>query len=176
MLYQDLVDRISQVTLTLIERGDHGEAGETAFEFRCRKMLPDGVRPGRVLRLGEKDYEIKSVDVDARILTLDTALELKGPVAWEIYNPSVSEEDVRRVLLAFPDIIMECEEGEQVKTYLGTFRMTRRKRKRVKDPQGRWAFSEEKLVARIRPGKRLQKPVAEPANEAFPENNSDPQG
>ena len=73
----------------------------------------------------------------------------------------VSEEDVRKVLQAFPDVIMECEEGEQVKTYLGVFRIVRRKKKRVKDPQGRWTFSPERLHARIRPGKRLQREVPE---------------
>jgi len=75
----------------------------------------------------------------------------------------VPENEVRGVLAAFPDVIMECEEGEQVKTYLGVFRIVRRHRKRVKDPQGRWTYSKERLHARIRPGKRLQKDLeAEP--------------
>jgi nucleoid DNA-binding protein len=174
MLYQELVARIAEVTRTQIECGDHGEVGETSFEFRCRKVLSEATQPELVLHLDEKDYKIIAVDHDAGTVTLETPLELVGPSAWEIYNPSVSEEAVRRVLLAFPDIVMECEEGEQVKTYLGTFRMKRRKRKRVKDPQGRWTYSEEKLVARIRPGKRLQKSVEGAPSGASQESDSDP--
>jgi hypothetical protein len=82
-------------------------------------------------------------------------------VEWELYDMGVTEESVRKVLLSFPDVLMELEEGEQVKTYLGVIKMVRRKRKRVKDPQGRWTHSPERIQARLRPGKRLQRFVQE---------------
>lgn len=69
----------------------------------------------------------------------------------------VSAEDVRAVLYAFPDVVMECDEDEQVKTYLGIFRVVRRKRKRVRLPSGKWTYAPERLHARLRPGKRLQR-------------------
>ena len=77
----------------------------------------------------------------------------------------ISEDDVRQVLQALPDVIMECVEGEHVKTHLGVFRIVRRKQKRVKDPQGRWTHSPERLEARVRPGKRLQRVVDPDASE-----------
>jgi len=91
----------------------------------------------------------------------------------------VSEDDVRGVLQALPDAIMECAEGEHVKTSLGVFRIVRRKRKRVKDPQGHWTHSPERLEARVRPGKRLQKVVDPEASEPSqapddPEADEDP--
>jgi len=85
----------------------------------------------------------------------------------------VPEEEVRRVLSAFPDVIMEGEEGEQTKTPLGTFRLVRRKRKRVKDPQGRWTCSKERLDARIRPGKRLQRGPDEEPKKSEPFEDPD---
>lgn len=92
----------------------------------------------------------------------------------------ISEDDVRQVLQALPDVIMECAEGEHVKTHLGVFRIVRRKRKRVKDPQGRWTHSPERLEARVRPGKRLQQVLDPDApSEPFqasddPEESEDP--
>ena len=86
----------------------------------------------------------------------------------------VSEDSVRRVLQALPDVIMECVEDEHVKTPLGVFRVVRRKRKRVKDPQGRWTFSPERLEARVRPGKRMQKVTDPDASEPSPAEDEDP--
>lgn len=74
----------------------------------------------------------------------------------------VSDADVRKVLGALPDVVMTCEEGEQVRTPLGAFRIVRRRLKRVRSPGGDWAHAPERLQARIRPGKRLQREVSEP--------------
>lgn len=68
----------------------------------------------------------------------------------------LQEEDVRKVLTAFPEVVMECEEGEQVKTPLGAFKIIRRKRKKVRAPSGEWSFAPERLQARMRPGINLQ--------------------
>lgn len=92
----------------------------------------------------------------------------------------VNPEEVRAVLYAFPDVIMECEEDEQVKTYLGIFRVVRRKRKRVRLPSGEWTFARERLHARLRPGKRLQRDLeddaSEPPTAPAPSSSSDETG
>jgi nucleoid DNA-binding protein len=79
----------------------------------------------------------------------------------------VSAEDVRAVLYAFPDVVMECAENEQVKTYLGIFRVVRRAKKPVKLPTGEWTSAPERLHARLRPGKRLQR-IPEPGPSELP--------
>jgi nucleoid DNA-binding protein len=91
----------------------------------------------------------------------------------------VNVEDVRAVLFAFPGIVMECAEDEQVKTYLGTFRVVRRTKKRVRLPSGEWTYAPERLHARLRPGKLLQclldeEPSGLPIEPAFsPEDELD---
>jgi nucleoid DNA-binding protein len=165
MRYRELVARISEVTRTLIDRGSRGEFEPDSTKFRTRTALPDSVKSGLVLEIqdgnGAGHYTISEVNHEAGLLTLegDNFTLEDNSVAWVIYEPGVSDSDVRKVLRMFPEVIMECAEGEQVRTYLGTFRLTRRKRKRVKDPQGRWTHSEERIEARIRPGKRLQRDV-----------------
>lgn len=77
----------------------------------------------------------------------------------------VAPEEVRAVLRAFPDVIMECFEGEQVKTHLGIFRIVRRKEKRVRLPTGEWTTAEERVQARLRPGKRLQRQPTKPSED-----------
>lgn len=176
MLYRELVARISEVTRTLIDEGTNGKFDSGSARFHLDKVPNDQIVPGMHLivegpYLSER-YVVRDVDRDRGTLVVDREFLRSDVASWKIYEPGVSEEDVRRVLLAFPDVIMECDEGEQVKTYLGTFRMTRRKRKRVKDPQGRWTYSEERLVARIRPGKRLQKDV--PSGPSNPTPKPDP--
>ena len=173
MLYRELVTRISEVTRSLVDRGNTGEHLVGSNQFRTRVRVSEEIKPGFLLCLGDSEstvtYEIVSVDPNIGLMTLNK--EFKHSAAnlpWRVYTAGVPEDDVRAVLQAFPDVIMECEEGDYVKTYLGTFRITRRKRKRVKDPQGRWTFSEEKIVARIRPGKRLQRDLngaSQPSSE-----------
>lgn len=162
MKYREFVARIAKTTRSLIKKGEHGEFDPNTSEFRTQEAFSPDIQVGHLLVLPntEETYKIKAVHHDRGSFVVDRLFNARRRlVSWEIYTPGVSEEDVRKVLLAFPDVIMECEEGEQVRTYLGTFRMTRRKRKRVKDPKGNWTFSEEKFVARIRPGKRLQREI-----------------
>jgi nucleoid DNA-binding protein len=84
----------------------------------------------------------------------------------------LSEEDVRKVLSSLPDVVMECAEGEQVKTPLGAFKIIRRRRKRVRAPSGDWVFAPERLQARVRPGKKLQRDV-EPSANGHPNRDLD---
>lgn len=172
MKYRELVARISEVTRTLAAGGSDGEFDPNSSKFRTHQELPDSVRQGAFLVIKNGPLSGQHAILDAnpafgvvRIAPTKAQFALSH-LEWEIYLAGVSEEDVREVLSAFPDVIMECEEGEQVRTYLGTFRLTRRKRKRVKDPQGRWTFSEEKIVARIRPGKRLQREIEKRPSES----------
>jgi nucleoid DNA-binding protein len=71
----------------------------------------------------------------------------------------LSEEDIRKVLSSLPNVVMECGEGEQVQTPLGAFKIVRRRRKRIRGLNGDWVFAPERLQARIRPGKKLQRDV-----------------
>ena len=165
MRYQELVARISEVTRTLVDRGGRGEFEPDSTKFRTGSALLLTVKSGHVLEILEGSavghYVISEANLGAGVLTLeaDDFTDHESELSWVIYEPGVSSKDVRKVLRMFPEVIMECEEGEQVRTYLGTFRLTRRKHKRVKDPQGRWTHSEERIEARIRPGKRLQRDV-----------------
>ena len=59
----------------------------------------------------------------------------------------VAEEDVRRVLAIFPDVLMEAEEGEQTRTPLGVFSIIRRKQKAVRTPDGIWSAAPERIQA-----------------------------
>jgi len=167
MRYRELVARISEVTRTLVVQGKGGALGVHPTVFRTGRLLPASVRPGLTLEILKTDAEsthiIAEVDHAAGVVTLKSTGFLVSirDTPWMIYEPGVSEQDIRKVLFAFPNVIMEGQEGDQIRTYLGTFRITRRKRKRVKDPQGRWTYSEPRIVARIRPGKRLQKDVDE---------------
>jgi nucleoid DNA-binding protein len=160
MLYAKLVARIAEVTRTLVERGSKGNFEKNSRKFCVGGQLPASVKTGFFLKILEGDaagvYEVKNVGVD--YLGVENRFRFESDeVPWELYDAGVSDEHVRKVLFKLPDVIMECEEGEQVKTYLGVFRIVRRKEKRVKDPQGRWTVSKERLHARIRPGKRLQR-------------------
>lgn len=187
MKYRELVARIAEVTRTLVAVGGNGEFDPDSCKFRTPGSLPESVKSGFLLRIKDGPMTGLYTITDATPalgtirLATDAFMAQTGPMGWEIYDPGVSEEDVRRVLTAFPDVIMECKEGDYVRTTLGMFRLTRRKRKRVKDPQGKWTFSEEKIVARIRPGKRLQREISGPSGpsilpppEADPDSDEDP--
>jgi hypothetical protein len=161
MLYAKLVARISEDTRTSKVRGSGGSFDQNSTIFRVPESVElDGLGELKWLKIPEGDAQgtYPVMDVVGHDVLLDRPFMSCGEdVRWELLSDGVSEEDVRKVLYHFPDVIMECEEGEQVKTYLGVIKMVRRKRKRVKDPQGRWTFSPERLQARLRPGKRLQK-------------------
>lgn len=164
MRYRELVARITEVTRTLVSHGGYGKF-EQDFTFNTGAPFPANLPDGLTLEIAEGaakgEYPVSEVDPERNTLVLAQGPSIQGAhLKWKLYSPGVPEKDIRRVLLAFPQVIMECKEGEQVRTDLGTFRMTRRKRRRVKI-QGRWGISEERLIARIRPGKRLQREVEE---------------
>jgi nucleoid DNA-binding protein len=86
-----------------------------------------------------------------------------------------SDVDIRKVLSALPEAVMECSEGEQVRTPLGTFKIVRRRFKRVRSPTGEWTSAPERVQARIRPGRRLQRGASnERPRTSPPEDDSDP--
>lgn len=72
----------------------------------------------------------------------------------------VAPDIVKNVFQAAPAALLELQEDEWVKTPLGVFRMTRRKPRRVVLPgTDEDARVEEKLVVKLKPGKRLQRAV-----------------
>lgn len=164
MLYAKLVARISEVTRTLVARGSGGKFDQNSTIFHAGIDVPES--RGGWLRVlsgeGAGTYRVFRSS-STEILTDDPFPATDDDVSWELYDAGVPEEAVRDVLQALPDVIMECEEGEQVKTHMGVIKIVRRKRKRVKDPSGQWTYSPERLQARLRPGKRLQKMLEEPS-------------
>lgn len=81
----------------------------------------------------------------------------------------VDEEDVRRVLRTFPNVLMEGEEGEQSRTPLGVFTIVRRREKKVCTPDGIWSAAPERIQAKLKPGKRLQRLVDESSESSSSE-------
>lgn len=169
MLYAKLVARIAEVSRALVARGRSGTFTQNSTIFLAEAVVPypqdaqgawlkimTGTSRGvyRVLRISGNELHVD-----------DPFLSTEQDVGWELYDEGVDEDSVRKVLRYFPEVVMECDEGEQVKTHLGVIKIVRRKRKRVKDPQGRWTFSPERLQARLRPGKQLQKLVEDDASE-----------
>jgi hypothetical protein len=183
MLYAKLVARISEVTRTLVARGESAEFDQnsTVLTAEVDVRNPHDVQGGwlRVIEGAARGtYQVVRVS-GHHVHVAEPFPATERGVAWELYDQGVSEEDVRKVLFHFPDVLMECDEGEKVKTYLGVIKIVRRKRKRVKDLQGRWTHSPERLQARLRPGKRLQRllegpdasgPPTSPLREEEPED------
>lgn len=164
MKYPHLISRISELSRNFFARGGSGATltGSKAFvvgfdiqEFWVRKGAP----PLGWVKIGEDGvygtYQI--VSLEGRVINVDKPFEFTSEdLEWEVFDVGITEEQVRTVLALFPDVIMECEEGKQIKTPLGAIKIVRRKRKRVRDPYGNWSFSPERLQARLRPGKKLQ--------------------
>lgn len=169
MLYETLVSRVSELSRALVQSGSEGEFEQGSSVFRAEGDFSTTTRPGFWLKILEGSaqgtYRILSilrsneVEVERRFEFGDTG------VAWEVYDRGVEDQDIRKVLHVLPDVVMECEEGEQVRTPLGVFKVVRRKSKRVRCPSGVWTQAPERIQARIRPGKRLQRPIEEPASE-----------
>jgi hypothetical protein len=167
MLYGKLVARISEATRTLVSGGRSGRFDQNSTIFVDEVELDESSRPARKTRPrlgwlkicdGPSRGTYQVVRAHGNEIHVAEPFPTSGhDVEWQLYDVGVSEEDVRKALLHFPEVLMELEEGEQVKTYLGVIKIVRRKRKRVKDPQGRWTHSPERLQARLRPGKRLQR-------------------
>ena len=69
----------------------------------------------------------------------------------------VEEEEVRRVLDALPEILMQSPTGEQTRTPLGVFSAKERPEKKVQLPNGNWTKASRQLQIRLKPGSRLRK-------------------
>lgn len=68
------------------------------------------------------------------------------------------EDYVRDVIGALPEVLMEGEIGEKTRTPLGVFTIVERKTsKPVKTPTGHWGSAQPMVLARLKPGKRLQR-------------------
>lgn len=160
MLYAKLVAKLSEITRTLVTQGRRGacEQNSTIFVADTDVHEARNLQTGwlKISGIAGGTYEVLRI-VGCEIHVSEPFPTSECNIVWELFDRGVPEGDVRAVLRSFPDVLMECEEGEQVKTYLGVVKIVRRKRKRVKDPQGRWTYSPERLQARLRPGKRLQR-------------------
>ena len=64
---------------------------------------------------------------------------------------------VKAVLAVTPDALLQLDDGELVRTPLGTFRMTKRNSRRIKLPDGPIASVGEKCVVRLKSGNRIKR-------------------
>jgi len=69
----------------------------------------------------------------------------------------VPEKSVREVLQELPRVLMEDGKGEKTRTPLGVFSIVERKEKAVRTPDGKWSSAPAMIVARLKPGKKLQR-------------------
>ena len=90
------------------------------------------------------------------------------PVEGEdVEIPLLSEQDVREVLDALSVGFIEMTEGDMVKAPFGVFTMTRQRGREVALPvSGETAWVNEKLIVKLRPGKRLHFPVPGTSGDA----------
>lgn len=82
----------------------------------------------------------------------------------------LDEDRVRDVMNALPDVLMEDEVGEKTRTPLGVFSIVNRNTsKPVKTPTGQWGSAQAMVLARLKPGKRLQRePSSVPSSSSSP--------
>lgn len=71
----------------------------------------------------------------------------------------LDKEVVRAVLDKMPNVLMEMEIGEKVRTPLGTFFCEERPPKKVQLPNGKWSQAKKLQRVRIRPNSRMQKEI-----------------
>lgn len=71
----------------------------------------------------------------------------------------VPEEQVRAVLQEVPKALMEGTQGEKTRTPLGVFTIVERKEKAVRTPDGKWSSAPALVLARLKPGKKLQRKI-----------------
>jgi hypothetical protein len=72
----------------------------------------------------------------------------------------LTQEVVKEVLNALPFGFMDMPEGYWVRTPFGVFKMTRQKQRSIALPTSKkLALVEEKLIVKLKSGKRLQFPV-----------------
>ena len=63
---------------------------------------------------------------------------------------------VKEILDSLPEILMEMEIGEKVRTPMGTFFCEERPPKKVQLPNGKWSQAKKLKRVRIRPSSRMQ--------------------
>lgn len=71
----------------------------------------------------------------------------------------LDKDVVRAVLDKMPNVLMEMEIGEKVRTPLGTFFCEERPPKKVQLPNGKWSQAKKLQRVRIRPNSRMQKEI-----------------
>lgn len=99
---------------------------------------------------------------------LRTNMTYKDLVKDIARRSGLSAKDVRAVLSATPDALLELEVGEHVRTPLGTFRMAKRQHRNIKLPEGFVAEVDEMDVVRLKPGIRVKKTSAQTPSQAHP--------
>jgi nucleoid DNA-binding protein len=88
---------------------------------------------------------------------MESLVEYSKLISMIAERTGISEEIIRNVLSAFPEIIMEGSIGEKTRTPLGVFTLVERKvSKPVKTPTGHSGIPKPMTVARLKPGKKLQ--------------------
>ena len=168
MRYAELIADLAQRTRTVIQSGTEGSVSIGSHIFRVPTTTTVAAEPNYFLRIPKGDlagtYEI-TFALQNEIRCETPFYQDASGIEWEILEKGISEGDIKRLLNHLPDAIMAMEIDERVRTPLGTFTKERKARKRVRDPQGNWTFSPERIQARIRPGKRLQQKLEEPAKK-----------
>lgn len=70
----------------------------------------------------------------------------------------LEEEQVRAVLNAFPEALMKDEIGAKTRTPLGVFTIVERSASKPRrTPTGQWGTAKSMILARLKPGKALQR-------------------
>ena len=63
---------------------------------------------------------------------------------------------IKEILDSIPEILMEMEIGQKVRTPMGTFFCEERPPKKVQLPNGKWSQAKKLKRVRIRPSSRMQ--------------------
>ena len=71
----------------------------------------------------------------------------------------LDKDVVRMVLDKMPNVLMEMEIGEKVRTPMGTFFCEERPPKKVQLPNGVWSQAKKLQRVRIKPNSRMQKVI-----------------
>jgi hypothetical protein len=168
MKYADLLADLARRTRTVVQTGQDGVISVGSPIFRVPPTVAVAAEPSYWLRITSGDVQ----GIYPVAFAVQNEVRCAAPfyqdaqgLSWEILERGIPASDIKRLLDALPDAIMAMEVDDQVRTPLGTFKKVRKSRKRVKDPQGNWTHSPERIQARIRPGKRLQQELESPEDK-----------
>lgn len=79
-------------------------------------------------------------------------------IAGVSQQAELDAETIRKVLVILPDTLLTLKRGEQVRTPLGTFRMTRRAARKVLPIEGTEPFEvPAEMVVKLKAGNKLRK-------------------